>query len=143
MPTTLSGFKDYAGFGSSQSGSPLGEIQKAHTPDSVIQSHIIVATQIVKSMLGLTATEDMIDNDSVNNSIYLLTLFFIENISSQEQQTKFDPASELSFNKVSYYRQRVLPALLKQVVMMIAPYRKVKRFIPHDPPGGGSYATAT
>ena len=59
MAVSLENFKLYAGWGD-DSVKPTSASDKDTTPDSVIQSHISVATQIVKSMLGLTATEDMI-----------------------------------------------------------------------------------
>ena len=135
---TLSGFKDFSGFGSKPT--PLGAIQVESLTDPVIQSHMSVAEQIVKNMCGYLSSEALPDNPAIDNSIYILTLFFIENVSSQEVTQEFSPASELNFRKVSYYRERVLPAVLKQITMMISPFVKIKRFIPS---AEENYATAT
>ena len=136
MAVSLSGFKDYSGWGATPS--PIGALEKESTPDAIIQSHMGISERIVRNMLGLTADEALPNDESVDHSIYLLTLFFLENVSSQENTSRFEPASELSFQKVSFYRQQVYPALLRQVNGMTSHLRKYSRFIPDLKASNGS-----
>ena len=99
--------------------------------DNLIKSFLNVSSAIIKDMLGFTDSENLPDNDRVDNSIYLLTQFYLENRSSQEKtENIMIDDNFISEKKMSYYRQQVYPALLKQITGMIVKYRKHTKFIP-------------
>lgn len=122
MSVSLDSFKEWY-------NDPSSLTAEISTPaDSVMEALLNASESIIKDMLGLRESEDIPDNDRVDSAIYLLAQFFCENRSSQEKVLKAElhPISE---QKTYYYRRLVAEAVYKQIVNMIAKYRKPERFI--------------
>lgn len=79
---------------------------------------------------GVSAYDSLPNNDRVTQAVYILCLFYIENRSSQEVVDHISIDENIDSRKTSYYRARIYPAVLKQIVSMIGKYRNHKSFIP-------------
>lgn len=131
MPISLDNFKDFAGWprsGVQASDLHSGAFSRGYS-DSTIQMFLDSATSIVRDMLAFAEDEALPDKPRMDQAIYTLTLFFIENRSTQEKVSDFD-IEVIKTRQTSYWRDRLEPAVYRRVVGLINPWRKVAKFMP-------------
>ena len=81
---------------------------------------------------GVSPYDSLPNKDRIDQSVYLLCQFYLENRSTQEQQTEVNLDGQIVGRKMSYYRAQVYPALLRQITGMIVKYRQHAKFIPKE-----------
>ena len=151
MAVTLQSFNTYIGQDAQNSDSqsdyassnnPQAVMEFQSVSDTLKQQFIDVAKATIKDMCGYLEDETLPDNVRVDMAIHFLALYYLQNRSTQEKTYEFSPEESLHYKQTSYYR-RLDRAVFSRVNQLICNYRKVKRFIPHEVEGGGSYARAT
>ena len=100
--------------------------------DQDMQNHLDISTALIKDLMGYLKTENLPDEVRVDHAVYTLTLYNLENKSSQENQLKFSPTAdnEVSYSRMSYFRDRLEGAIRKKVLNLINPYRRLEKFMP-------------
>ena len=99
-------------------------------PDSLIQSVLDLASKNVKTILG--NPESLPDDPRVDRAVYILGQFFLENRSTQENQTAMN-LGEMSKQKTAYYRERVFSAIQREIQNILNPLIDVSKFMPEAP----------
>ena len=132
MSVNLQDCKIFIGIGGEKNASSPVRYGLGQFPDSLINSFLTVSSSIIKDMLGLMDSEDLPDDPRVDNAVYLLCLFYLENRSTQEFTDTVTIDEIVRSQRLSYYRANVREPLMKQTLGMLSKFRKVSRFIP-DP----------
>ena len=94
-----------------------------------IQMHLDVAVSVAKKIVGFNEDENLPENDRVSQAVYTLTLFFIENRSSQEKVTSQDYEA-IKSTKTAYFRSRLEPAIYRRVTSLLNPWIRTWKFVP-------------
>ena len=107
-----------------------GVIDWDQKSDQLCQSQLDIAIANIKTKIGDPPA--LPDDPRVDRAVYLLAQFYIENRQTQETQLEAN-AGPLKKSKVSYYRERVYKAILREINNLIAPFVDVSKFMPPVP----------
>ena len=82
--------------------------------DTSIQTHISLCRDIIRDRLGYEQDEPLPVHLRIDTAVYTLTLFFIENRSSQHKVTAFNP-EPFNYTRTDYFRAALEPAINKRI----------------------------
>ena len=136
MAITQSGFKEFSNWGTKPDA--MGAIEVQSVPDTQIQIALDNCTEIIRDMIGLKEGEDLPTSARIEIAVYFLALYFLQNKTTQEVKTMFNPTGEIGFEKTAFYRN-LDRQVYARVVQYISKYRKISRFVPS---AKEDYATA-
>ena len=118
-----------------QSGGLTANLLSNEVSDQKIQDHLDAATAQVRDRLGLKADEDMPISIRIDQAVYCLSLFAIEQTSSQRVNKEMRLDDFVTERRTHFPRDGMLrEAIDRKVLSLIHPFRKNLRFMP-DVPG--------
>lgn len=102
--------------------------------DSNIQNQLDVSTSQVRDMLGLKDSEDLPANIRIDHAVYCLSLYYIEQTSSQRVNKEMK-INEFATERRSHFPRdgQLAESIQRKVLNLIAPFRKNERFMPNVP----------
>jgi len=98
--------------------------------DSVLQSHLDLAKNIVSNMLSLDEDTDFPDVPEIDTGIYFLAYAYLDTRCVQSKTTSLIPDPMYEEQKESQYTADLIPAVMRQVHGMIAKHVNVESFMP-------------